>query len=139
MSIEVGIKASRLDKSTRNFSSIGALIYFLGEDDKSPRLKYPTMVNLCPFQHYFLLLRKNFPEEKSFSPSRRFSIYHSNSMATQGACQTLAHTDSCCLITFLCSDDAHYGGQTPPPAFPLDCQKFLTTTSTSIHIATEPQ
>ena len=48
-SIEVGIEASRLDQNPRNFSSIGDLIWCLGKDDNSPRLKYFNVTNLCPF------------------------------------------------------------------------------------------
>ena len=34
-SIQIAIEASRLDKTPRNCSSIGALIYYLGGDDMS--------------------------------------------------------------------------------------------------------
>ena len=52
-SIQIAIEASRLDKTPRNFSSSAALIYYLGKDDSSSRLKYRTMANLCPFQQFF--------------------------------------------------------------------------------------
>ena len=72
--IEVGIEASRLDQNPRNFSSIGDLIWCLGKDDNSPRLKYLNVTNLYPFPPFCRCFGRILERSEIFSAVS--TLYH---------------------------------------------------------------